>query len=225
MARSRLVKRFKRRAARSNPAPKAKHNPPMLVDIALFAGPALGAFGATHLATRGVATQIEKRFPKWGRHAGGLAAAASFLGAWFLAHRWKPIAPYHTPIVIGSALAAAQELLTLYVPKIAWAFNPTAPAELGAGAQTQGQIAIHDDAGGLVDADDFEVMDDDGIYDFQSEARDPGPTYRSAPRPKAAPSPRAQAAQAAQANAAEDDIFDALDDDDLQGVFAGQAGN
>lgn len=141
MARSRLHKRYGKKP-RSNPAPR--HNPPLLTDLAEFVLPGFGSFAASRFVTRVASTQVEQRFPSWGKHAGALAAAGSFLAAWFLAHKWRWLEKWHTPIVVGSAIAGLQSVTQLYIPALGWIVSDATP-ELAAGAQTQ-QIAAQTQA-------------------------------------------------------------------------------
>lgn len=131
--RSRLNRRYKRKAHR-NPAPP-RSNPPVWTEIAEFAGPGFGGFAASRFLTRVATTQIAKRAPSWGKHAGAAAAVGSFLAAWFLANRWKWLERYHTPIVVGSAIAAMQSLIQLYLPALGWIVADASP-EIAAADQS-----------------------------------------------------------------------------------------
>lgn len=117
MARSRLHRRYV----------KARSNPPLFRDILEFVGPGFAAFAATRFVSYVSATQIAKRAPKWGKHAGAVTAVGSFLGAWFLAHRVKFLEKYHTPIVVGAALAGLQSLIQLYIPQLGWMLADPTP--------------------------------------------------------------------------------------------------
>lgn len=134
MARSRLHRRYVK-----NPSSEPRHNPPLFTDIVEFVAPGFAGFAITRFATRVAATQIEQRKPSWGKHAGAAASLASFLGAWLLAHKWKWLEKYHTPIVVGSAIAALQSLIQLYLPKLGWMVADATP-ELEATAATEGQL-------------------------------------------------------------------------------------
>lgn len=123
MARSRLHRRYV----------KAKHNPPLVTDLAEFVLPGFGGFAAARFVTRCAATQVAKRAPSWGRHAGAVAAVGTFGAAWFLAHKWKWLERWHTPIVVGSAIAALQSLIQLYLPMIGWMVSDATP-EIAAGS-------------------------------------------------------------------------------------------
>jgi len=127
MARS-LHKRYKRKYRRNpsgDSAPRA--NPPLAQDIFGWIGPGFAGFAATRLLTRIAATQIAKHRPTLGKHAGAAASVGAFLAAWFLANRWKALAQYQMPLIVGSGLAAAQSLLQLYVPRIGWVVSDATP--------------------------------------------------------------------------------------------------
>lgn len=127
MARSRLHKRYVKNPYRPNP--------PLVTDILEQAIPGFASFAGTRFVTRVVATQVAKRAPSWGKHAGAVASVSSFLAAWFLAHRWKFTAKYHTPIVVGSFLATLQSLIQLYIPALGWMIADATPELLVAGDQ------------------------------------------------------------------------------------------
>lgn len=135
MARGRLHKRYRRRRFRDNPAPRS--NPPLLQDLVEFIGPGFAGFAATRFLTRMAMVQIAKRKPSWAPHAGAIASLASFFAAWFLAHRVKLLERFHTPLVVGSGIAAGQSLLQIYAPnKLGWLVSDASPEvyQLSAGA-------------------------------------------------------------------------------------------
>jgi hypothetical protein len=136
MARSRLHKRYVKHPPRT-----ARHNPPLFTDIAEFVVPGFGAFAATRFATRIAATQVAQRAPSWGKHAGAVASLASFAAAWFLAHRVKWLEKHHTPIVVGSAIAALQSIIQIYIPMLGWVVSDATP-EFTAAAQ--GNLSVQD---------------------------------------------------------------------------------
>ena len=126
---ARMHRRYKK-----NPAREYRPNPPLMTDLVEFVVPGFGGFAASRFVTRAAATQIAKRAPSWGKHAGAVAAVGSFLAAWFLAHRWSALAKHHTPIVVGSAIAGLQSLIQLYIPALGWIVGDATP-ELAAGQQ------------------------------------------------------------------------------------------
>lgn len=118
--------RYRHRKARKNPS-EPRRNPPTVQELAEFIGPGFAAFAATRFGTRVAATQIAKKKPTWGKHAGAIASVGAFLAAWFLAHRLKMLARFHTPIVVGAGIAAIQSLIQLYVPKLGWMVADATP--------------------------------------------------------------------------------------------------
>lgn len=168
MARSRLHKRYKRRYRR-NPdgGGSARSNPPLFTDLAEFIGPGFAGFAATRLLTYVTATQIAKRAPKLGKHAGAAASVGSFLAAWFLANRWKWLAKYQMPLVVGSGIAALQSLLQLYVPKIGWMVSDASPQV--------GQIAARSAKASIgPNPDDLQPIDDDPDEYVYNDSYDAG---------------------------------------------------
>ena len=134
MRRSRLKRRYSK--AKRNPAPpRYTPNPPLLTEIAEWVGPGFGGFAASRFVTRVASTQIAKRAPSWGKHAGAVGAVATFLLAWQLANRVKWLEKYHTPLVVGSAIAAIQSLIQLYLPSLGWIVSDASP-ELAAAGQS-----------------------------------------------------------------------------------------
>lgn len=132
--RSRMHRRYVKRAF--------KANPPLFTDLVEFVVPGFGGFAATRLVTRIAMTQVAQRAPSWGKHAGAVASVGSFLAAWFLAHRWKFLEKWHTPIVVGSAIAAGQSLLQIYAPNLlGWVVSDATPEVTGA---AQGALSAPD---------------------------------------------------------------------------------
>ena len=131
---ARLHRRYKhRRSRRSGSDPAPRRNPPLFADLAEWVGPGFAGFAATRFATRVAATQIAKRKPSWGKHVGAGVSVGAFLAAWFLAHRVRWLAKYHTPITVGAAIAALQSIIQLYIPRLGWMLADATP-ELAAGS-------------------------------------------------------------------------------------------
>lgn len=155
-----------------------RHNPPVLSDITSFILPGFGGYAVSRVVTRGVAAQVGKVKPTLAKHAGALAAVATFAGAWFLAHRWKPLARYHTPLVVGAGIAAIQSVFQSYVPRAGWLFELPAPA--AAAPQLTAPVAT-----GLLTDDGNEVWAsyndafDQGVYANAAQA---GPAVPGSPR-------------------------------------------
>lgn len=150
MARSKLHKRYKRRYRRNPDSGGTRSNPPLMTEVAEFIGPGFAGFAATRLLTYVASTQIAKRAPKMGKHAGAAASVGAFAAAYFLAHRWKWLAKYQMPLIVGSGIAAAQSLLQLYFPKLGWMVSDASPQLT---AQRQQQIGP--------DPSTLEPIDDD----------------------------------------------------------------
>jgi hypothetical protein len=140
-----------RRYVKNSGTPKS--NPPLFTELLEFAGPGFGAFAVTRLGTRIAATQVEKWKPSWGKHAGAVASVSAFLAAWFLGHRVKFLAKYHTPITVGAAIAMAQSLIQLYLPKLGWMVADATPDMVAAGLTSN--VAM------LTASSDLQPTDDD----------------------------------------------------------------
>jgi hypothetical protein len=140
MARSSWKRRYGKKKYRRNPdagGGGGGSGPPLFAELAEFVGPAFGGFALTRFATRILATQVAKKKPSLGKHAGAIASVGAFLAAWLLAHKWKWLAKYQMPLVVGSGLAALQSLIQLYVPKLGWTVSDATPELAGAGMTAQ----------------------------------------------------------------------------------------
>lgn len=135
MARSKLHRRYVK-----NPGTQPRRNPPLFTDLLEFVAPGFASFAATRLGTRIAATQIDKWKPGAGKHAGAGISIAAFLAAWFLGHRVKWLAKYHTPITVGAAIAGLQSLIQLYLPKLGWMVADATP-ELASQATAAALVA------------------------------------------------------------------------------------
>lgn len=132
------AKRVKRRRnpdaapAASTVAVGATPNPPMMEDLAELILPGFGGYAATKFLHRIISVQLTKRYPNAGKHVAAASTIGSFLAAWLLAHRVKRLAEYHTPIVIGSAIASIQTLVQTYFPRYGWMVSDVQPDALPA---------------------------------------------------------------------------------------------
>lgn len=201
MARTRLKRRY-------GGGTGFRSNPPLMTDLAEFIGPGFAGFAVTRFVTKVATQQIAKRKPSWGRHAGAATAVGSFLAAWLLAHKSNWIEKYHTPIVVGSAIAALQSIIQLYIPMLGWMLaDPTAKAVDDAGEdlglpqmRTRALRPIQDDPNEYVYNDMFD-------------------TGRMSP-------PQQQAATSGQARPIpDDDLSDVMGDDDFGSLSPNLAPN
>lgn len=232
MARGRMHKRFgKRRRHHDNPSPK--RNPPLLTDVAEFILPGFAGFAATRFLTRIAATQIEKRKPSWGKHAGALASLASFFSAWFLAHRSKFLEKYHTPLVVGSGIAALQSIIQLYIPRVGWMVSDATPEMLETAVDPTQVASGNGVTPAQLTAAGFNLTDDDP-QDYQyNDSYDAGIFSKNGnghhhQRPPVSSSGAPQ--QSPPATTDDDDILSELDASTPQGagvggVFSGGFGN
>lgn len=167
---ARLHKRYGKRRKRSGPqAPRP--NPPLMEDLVNWVAPGFAGFAAARFVTRIATTQVSKWKPGLGKHAGALAAAGSFVAAWYLGGRVKATSAYHTPITVGAAIAGIQSLVQLYVPMLGWMVSDATP-ELAAATST---AALTPDAASLAVANlDLKPVDDDPNEFVYTDAFDPG---------------------------------------------------
>lgn len=194
-------------------------------ETAKIIGIGFSGFAGARLLSRIAATQVEKRKPRWGRHAGAGTAVASFLAAAFFAKRWKVTAPYADELVFGSGLALLQTMVQTYIPQLGWMTADAAP-ELAAAAAT----ATAPQTTGLLPSDEDEDSDEEfvarggGSWFSHNDAFDKGRYARAAqPRAQRPAAPVARAAAPAPAAAPAsaqndmDDLLNEIDDDEASG--------
>lgn len=164
MARSKAARRYRRNKSEGASSRNLlRSNPPLLTDVALFIAPGFGGYVASRIVTRVGATAAGKFRPSLQKHAGAAISVGTFAATWFLAHRWKPLARFHTPLVVGAGIAALQTVLQCYLPKIGGFLNlPPAPA------RTTAAVAAPATTGALTsDGNEFFTyndMFDQGVY-------------------------------------------------------------
>ncbi len=198
---SRATRRYRKRKKNPSGDRAPSKNPTAFADIVEFAGPGFAAFAATRFGTRIISTQVAKHKPALGKHAGAVASVGAFLAAWLLAHRVKFLAKYHTPIVVGAAIAGLQSLIQLYIPRLGWMVADATP-ELAAGAPAAQQQSLSD----------VEELDEDPSMYVYNDSYDPGhhTQQQSAQRPQHYPPPPNQQ------KASEDDLMDLEMEEDVQ---------
>lgn len=98
----------------------ATSNPQPFQDLVEFIIPGFAGYAGTKFLARIVNVQLSKRFPNAGKHVAAGSTIMAFLAAWFLLHRIKRLEKYHTPAVVGSAIASLQTLVQTYLPKYGW---------------------------------------------------------------------------------------------------------
>lgn len=120
------TRRARRATRRSNPEGDAK-GWGILEDLQLV-GVGLGAYGGTRLLQRLATRVVAKKKPAWTRHAHALSGALAFIGAIYGVRKVKQVAGWEASIVLGTGVAAAQGVVSAYVPKYAWLMNDAAAA-------------------------------------------------------------------------------------------------
>jgi len=202
---SKIARRF-RRKAKKNPSSAPRHNPPLFTDMLEMAVPGAIGFAGVRLVTKLGIAAVAKRWPTKSRHVGALLATSSFLATWFLGHRVKAIAKYHTALTVGAALAAAVNVLQIYLPKIGWLVGD--PTELTAGGTASAKALTEQQTNAMLPQNLQEIDDDPAFYTYDDKY-DAG-RYRANSSNKTQPSP----------------ISPPIEEEDFGGVFAGGlAGN
>jgi len=115
----------RRRARRSNPAPRENGWGPMWawMDDLKTVGAGLASYGGTRLVQRLITRVTRAKKPAWTKHVHAAAGAAVFAAAVLAGRKVKQIEAYHEAIVLGTGIAAAQGVLSAYVPRYAWLMN------------------------------------------------------------------------------------------------------
>jgi len=214
MARSRLHRRY---------VTSPKHNPPLFTEIAQFVLPGFAGFAATRFVTRVAATQVAQRVPTLGKHAGAIVSVGSFAAAWFLANKWQWLEKWHTPIVVGSAIAALQSLIQLYLPMVGWMVSDASP-ELDT-ATAHGNLSTQDQQLAQMRLQPTDEDPDEFVYnDAYDAGRHHGPHGRASMK-TGATMPPPPAGSGPDGAAPPDDASDLAIDDAIGqanlGVFAG----
>lgn len=201
---ARLHRRYRHKRTRSTSDPKPRRNPPIMSDLVEWVVPGFVGFAASRFVTRLASTQIAKRWPRLAKHAGALASVGSFLAAWYLGHRISAVAKYHTPVTVGSAIAAGQSILQIYLPGLGWMVSDATP-DLAA---TSGMADIHQQQLAQQQVQLLPVDEDPNEYTY-NDLYDPGRYAKTAPPAGQSPPIIASSATAQ----ASDDLSDlALDD-------------
>lgn len=205
---ARLHRRYRKRKKNPSEPRSSRSNPPPVSELIEWGVPGFGAFAASRFGTRVATTQIAKWKPSMGKHAGAVAAVGAFLAAWFLANRLKWLAKYHTPIAVGAAIAMAQSLIQLYIPKLGWMVSDASADALPANAAPPAALP-----------EELEYTDEDPAqvaYQY-NDAFDSGVHQTSTPQ-------AAAQAPAAAPNSDELDLDLELDNENGMGIFAAAEG-
>lgn len=107
----------RKRALTATPRSNPSANPPAAADLVNVILPGFAAYGATRGLARIVYSLVQKRWPRFAKHAYAAAGLASFGGAWLLAHRVERLAKYHDSVLMGTGVAALQGVAGTYLPK------------------------------------------------------------------------------------------------------------
>jgi hypothetical protein len=107
----------KKRAKRNNSVVQAKANPPPMQDLVEFVVPGFAGYAGTRVVSRIVKGVVSKKYPRFAKHAAVLSTIGAAAGAWLMVHRIERIKEYHTPVVVGSSIAA---IVQAYLPKYGW---------------------------------------------------------------------------------------------------------
>lgn len=186
-------------------------NPPLFTDLLEYMAPGVGGFVITKLVANLASSQIAKRWPRFAKHAGALGSISSFLGAWWFGHKVRFLSRWHSPITVGSGIAAAHNLMQIYFPdKVAWLIgSPKHAAQQALVAEQQKQARIAPAGAMPALPDHLEEVDDDPSWYTFSDAYDGGRyTQGAASNPTKAPPADASAVVDTDAAPLDDDIED-----------------
>jgi hypothetical protein len=135
--------------------------------------------------TRIAATQVAKYKPSLASHAGAVTSIGAFLAAWFLAHRWKWLARWQQPLVVGAGLAALQSLLQLYLPKLGWIVSDASPEIAASASQGLSQATVTAPSGAQYKLSDLQPSHEDPNEFTYNDSYDPGRMSRDDEGPSA----------------------------------------
>ena len=159
---------YRRRKKRKISKPSA--NPPIAQDFTEDIIPAFVAYAGTRFLSNIVYGIASKRFPKGGKHIAVLSSGLAFAGVWTLIHRFESTMKYHSPAVVGSAIAAIQTGAQAYFPKYGWMMGdlsqndvrtsslPATPVELDAGNAGAISSPAVDESESLLPAGDYGIL-------------------------------------------------------------------
>jgi hypothetical protein len=198
---ARMHKRYgKRRRRNPGGEPAARRsNPAGLAEVAEFALPGFGAFGASRFLSRIAAVQVARARPAWGKHAGVAMALLAAAAAHYGSRRVKVLEKYEQPLTVGAVIAFLQTFIQTYLPKLGWMLSDASPqlAEESRVDTLSATAPVNTLTEGL------EELDEDPAAYTYNDSYDAGRTT---------PGPVPQTANAAGANpAVNDDLVD-LDD-------------
>lgn len=218
----------RRKQPRANPAPSraSRANPPVVSDLTHVVLPAFGAYALTRVFSRIVFSMVQKRWPKFGKHAHAASGVAAFIGAWFLAHRWSRLAKYHDGVIVGTGIAAAQGVAQTYLPaKYNWLLADPKAADVAAAAPAPQQQLLEPTGA----YEETGAGDEYDVFEAQLDAiESPRGRNRTVAPPKATRTPVASAMRAAAHN--DDDDTSAFDidlvgelgaDEDVDDLYSG----
>lgn len=128
-----LARKYRRRRGkRRDDAPRS--NPGLVDDIKDTFLPGFVGFAAARFATRMATIAINKRWPRFARHAGVLASLGVVTFAYYGAPKIKALASWADGLFLGAGIGAIQTGIQTYVPAMGWVVADVAPAELQAPA-------------------------------------------------------------------------------------------
>lgn len=209
---ARLHRRYGKRRKRSSSSDAApRHNPPLMSDLVEWVAPGFAGFAATRFLTRIATTQVEKLKPDYGKHAGALASAGSFLASWFLANKVGLLERYQMQLTVGSAIAAIQSLIQIYIPRLGWMVSDATPDLL---IESSEKTSADDAATSHISQLDLKPTDEDPnefVYNDMFDAGRYGTTGHHGHRHQQ--QGQQQATDDASADVAQDDMADLQIDD------------
>jgi len=215
----------RRRKARRNPsaAPVARlaANPAAMTDFTHVVLPGFAAYGGTRVVSRIVYSLVQRKWPKWGKHAAALSGIATAAAAWFFAHKVKRLAQYHDGIIVGTSIAALQGIATTYVPeKYSWLLKDPRPEDVKAALPKQIAASSSSPAPETW-SDEYSHLEEElaGVERSSSKRT----RFVSPPKPSARPVAQAleQAARDDDADELDPDLTSELGEEDVDSLYSG----
>lgn len=176
--------------------------------------PGVGGFAATKAVGRIATSIVGKRWPGFAKHAGVIAALATFGASLVAASKVKKLARYETPLQIGAGAAAFQTMFQTYFKKWGWLIGTPDDSENVPLLPAATAPAATGDDNLLAELGHSASSDPAFAY---NDAMDAG---RYAQQPASPSQPSAAGANASDVDSIDDLMSEMESDDNLQGIFA-----
>jgi hypothetical protein len=114
-------------------------------DLGVQVLPGIGSYAATRFSGKLLRAALGKKFPTLEQHLGPAGNILAAVILWFAVHKSRKLARYHTPIIVGSAVAVLESIIQCYLPRLAVLIDaaPAQPQLAKAAPQATGHANGH----------------------------------------------------------------------------------